>query len=424
MITKNTVYSISRLGIAVFFSILIVGISSAEESANPTKTFTLSDAVQLTLEKNPTLQAFSSGVRVSEARLLQSGLRPNPELDIMPENFVGSGNFARREQYQNTIQLSQLIELGGKRRARIQEAEASIGIASREFESQRLSVLSDVAKEYLQVLADQEALKLAIKTRKQAEESLKSVAAKVSSGGGNGIEKGRAEIFLVQARINEEHEEHGLKASRMKLASFWQEKELSVSELNGELFSYRTLPSYEFLVEKLRSGPELKIAEAEQLLRRAEIVVAESKSVPNIRAGIGWRQGRDWDDQSAVAQLSIPLNIFDRNQGNIEAAKVKAERQTYETKSLTLKIEAALFALYQERLHAEMEMKTLVKEILPSAENILNAAKRGYQEGRFSQLELVDVQRTNLDVRRRYIEVALAYHELSLEIDRMIGGSI
>ena len=64
------------------------------------------------------------------------------------------------------------------------------------------------------------------------------------------------------------------------------------------------------------------------------------------------------------------------------------------------------------------------KEILPLSESNLAVAKKGYHDGRFSQFELLDTQRTLLEARERHIETALNYHTLSLEIDRLIGGRI
>ena len=94
-------------------------IQITKESKEP---ITLKSAVVLALLHNPHLKAFSFEKRAREARILQSGLLPNPKLSIYLEDGTGSGEFSgfsRFGQSQTTIQLSQLIELGGKRASRI-----------------------------------------------------------------------------------------------------------------------------------------------------------------------------------------------------------------------------------------------------------------------------------------------------------------
>ena len=83
---------------------------------------TLQQVLASTIEGSPQLASYSWEVRASEAHILQAGLRPNPELSVIPENFLGSGAFKDQVQYQNTLQLSQLIELGEKRELRKEAA--------------------------------------------------------------------------------------------------------------------------------------------------------------------------------------------------------------------------------------------------------------------------------------------------------------
>jgi outer membrane protein TolC len=88
----------------------------------PGAVVTLRQALSLALMRNPELKAFSIEVRALEARELQAGLLPNPEVNIEGEDFGGSGDFRGDNVLQTTIQLSQLIQLAGKRSKRRQLA--------------------------------------------------------------------------------------------------------------------------------------------------------------------------------------------------------------------------------------------------------------------------------------------------------------
>ncbi len=76
---------------------------------------TLADALALALERSPKLASFSAEVRAREARTLQAGLLPNPEIEGSFEDFGGSGERRGAGSAESTLRLSQPIELGGKR---------------------------------------------------------------------------------------------------------------------------------------------------------------------------------------------------------------------------------------------------------------------------------------------------------------------
>jgi cobalt-zinc-cadmium efflux system outer membrane protein len=127
-------------------------IQIKKESKEP---ITLKNAVALALMHNPHLKAFSFEKRAKEARALQSGLRPNPKLNISVEDAAGSGGFNGFDQSQTTIQLSQLIELGGKRAARLRSNNLSKKLADWDYETKRMDVLTQVARSYALLLKSQ-----------------------------------------------------------------------------------------------------------------------------------------------------------------------------------------------------------------------------------------------------------------------------
>src|SRR5215213_3524701 len=84
----------------------------------PTGVLTLREALALALTENPELGPFAWQARANEARILQAGLRHNPELGLQVEDIFGTGSFSGGGEAQTTLQLSHVIELGGKRTAR------------------------------------------------------------------------------------------------------------------------------------------------------------------------------------------------------------------------------------------------------------------------------------------------------------------
>src|SRR5438445_12675296 len=113
----------------------LAAFSHFVSAADLTGQVTLAQALALTLKQNPELAAFSWDLRSAEARILQARLRPNPEFGLQSEAFGGNKQSTGFSHSQPTLQLSQLLELARKRRARLQEATFGREIAKLDYES-------------------------------------------------------------------------------------------------------------------------------------------------------------------------------------------------------------------------------------------------------------------------------------------------
>ncbi len=110
---------------------------------NPTSAVSLRDAVSLALVQSPDLLAFDAGRRAAEARMLQAGRLPNPVLGTLIEDVGGSNRATDGASIvlpQTTVQLSQLVELGGKRAARQRLAGLDRDLVNWDYEAARLDV--------------------------------------------------------------------------------------------------------------------------------------------------------------------------------------------------------------------------------------------------------------------------------------------
>jgi cobalt-zinc-cadmium efflux system outer membrane protein len=117
----------------------------------------------------------------------------------------------------------------------------------------------------------------------------------------------------------------------------------------------------------------------------------------------------------------MPLPIFDRNQGRVDEAQARQEQTLAEKRTVEIRLSTVLFSLYQELRHAKTAFQSLQDTILPEAKDALSLAQEGFGQGRFSYLELIDAQRTFAEVEGERIEVAAAYQQLLLGIERLIG---
>ncbi len=150
-----------------------------DEPAGP---LTLRQALALTLTRSPELAAVSYDVRIAEARILQAKLLPNPELGLEAEDIVGSGAFSNAGRSENTLQLGQLIELGGKRRARAREAGLGRDLARFDYETKKREVFVKTAENFIDVLAGQRRVALSEELVQLASSFIPAVEKRVEAG--------------------------------------------------------------------------------------------------------------------------------------------------------------------------------------------------------------------------------------------------
>jgi outer membrane protein, heavy metal efflux system len=171
-------------------------------------------------------------------------------------------------------------------------------------------------------------------------------------------------------------------------------------------------------------NPELIRFASEDRLRDAEIRLAQSQARPNLTVGVGIRRFQATGDIGLTAGFSMALPLFDRNQGAIAAARVRRQQTQAQEQATRIRLQAQLFALYQQLLSSRDLLSTLQGEALPQARAALDQTQVGYDRGRFSYLELGVAQQELVSLRAAVIDTAADYHRLIAEIERLTAEPI
>ncbi len=394
------------------------GPATADDSSG---VLSLQEAVSHALEASPELAIFSAEMRASEARLVHARVRRNPDAAVEFEDFAGSGVLAGAGQMQTTLRLSNLVELGGKRARRREVAANARDLAGLEYEIKRIDVLANVTARFIAVVGAQETLVLARETTASAEATLRIIRQRVEAGRTSLLEEKKAAVALARSRIEEARAERELTAERTRLAATWGSAAAEFDRAEADLFTLDTLPAFDSLVTRIAGSPEIARWTTERRLRESEIRLARTKRTPDVTVSAGGRRLEDSGDYGFVAGVSLPLSIFDRNQGGVAESQALLDKSAAAQRAAETEWRAAISSLHQNLLSASNEVESTNGEILPQAEESLRIAELGYREARFSYLELADAQRTLLEVRRQHLAAAMTYHLIVVEIERLTG---
>ena len=403
-------------------TICLAGAASPPaQPLEPTGDIALRDALSLALQYNPELAAFSIEVRVAEARTLQAGLRPNPEVDIAVEHFAGSGTLRGFDGAETTIQIGQLIELGGKRWKRARVASLERDLAGWDYEAKRADVLTETSKSFVDVLAGQERLTLTRELLRLAEQTFDTVSARVKAGKVSPVEETKAGVALSNSRIEHARAQRSLEAARKKLVAAWGSGVPAFERAVGPLDRVSPIPPADRLTQEIRGNPDIARWATEKEQRRIAAALQDAIRIPDLTLAAGVRDYRESGDSAFVAGASVPLPLFNRNQGGILESRRRLAKAERESAAAETRVRAALAETYQALSTAVSEIDALKTTVIPGAQSAFDAASEGYRQGKFGYLDVLDAQRTLFEARGQYVSALATYHKAVADLDRAIG---
>jgi cobalt-zinc-cadmium efflux system outer membrane protein len=175
------------------------------------------------------------------------------------------------------------------------------------------------------------------------------------------------------------------------------------------------------LVARLDANPDTLRFVSERRLRDAELELAQARARADIGVTAGIRRLQRTRDQAFVVGVTVPLGAADRARSAADEAAALRALTDVDAEAHRVRVEAELFALYQELLHAITEAEALRSNIVPEMEAALAATRGAFERGRYSLLEWVDAQSELIVVQRELINASASAHLYLAEIERLTG---
>lgn len=390
----------------------------------PTGALTLRQVLALALMHNPELAAFSWEVRAGEARVLQASLRPNPEVAVGSEHFGGTGAVSGMGAAETTLAFSQLIETAGKRAKRTRVATLERDLAGWSYESRRLDVLTEATASFVDVLTVQQRLALLEELAGLAEKVCATIAERVTAGKSSPAEEMRAGVALANTRVEVQHAQRELELKRKRLAAAWGSTNVTFNRVEGELTTVKPIPTDEQLATLVSQNPDVARWVTEMEERRAVLELEKARRIPDVAPWVGPRYYSAGSDVGFLAGISVPLPLFNRNQGAIREAQYRVAQAADARKAAALQAHKALLGAYQSLSVAFVEASALQTDVMPLAQKAYEATNERYLLGKFGFVDVLDAQRALFEARTHYIQTLGDYHKAVAEVERLIGQSL
>ncbi|OYY02933.1 MAG: cobalt-zinc-cadmium resistance protein, partial [Mehylophilales bacterium 35-46-6] len=368
----------------LFLSVFILpSMARAEYSQEPTKNLqaqtiesanglTLQTALTLALEANPEISVAIREREAIEGVVTQAGTRPNPSISTSIQD-------TRRDTRQVFLQLNQEIELGNKREARIEAADAFYNKASAKLESKKAEIHANVVTTFYEVLAGQERLKLSRSSVEVANLALDAASKRVKAGKSSPVEETKSKIAESSAKIEFNQAASQLSSARKRLSALWGNPLPVFESAQGDVENIPSVSSLADLSASLESSPAISLAKLEISARDSMTKIERSKATPNITISAGVLNNQELGGlNQALLGLSVPIPVFDRNQGNLQEAVSRQYKAQDELVAVRAQLLANLATQYERLNSARQTSESLRSEILPGAQSAFDAANKGF----------------------------------------------
>ena len=393
----------------------LIGMSHAQ-------TLSLQAALQRALATSPRLTAAERDIGVATGQRIQAGALINPELSYEQDNSFGSGAYRGTKSAETTLQISQAFELFGKRDARIAAGQAGVETAQIQRKAVRLEILSETAIAFLGVLGLQRRIQILDEQIAEIDKITPLLQRRVDAGASSPAETGRAEVASALVKADREGVRAALASARRELAILMGDSAPKFKSVSGRLDALGRPPSFQAVVAGIDANPQLVRWTAVYAQRNAELLLARLRPYPDVRLTAGWRHFNSTNDDAVRLSLSVPIPVFDQNQGNIlsaqeSLAKTKAEREANRNTLIVLAGRA-----YDSLQGSLRELAVLRDTAIPKSRQAADAISQGYGQGRFSLLEVLDAQASMAQAQLREQEAQQNFHTAVATIEGLVGN--
>ncbi|RMT82441.1 Outer membrane efflux protein [Pseudomonas viridiflava] len=408
MLGSRRVSGLTRMRAGALCMLLIAPVWATAQGLS------LPQAIDAAFKQNPDLAAARWEIGVAEGERQQAGLIPNPVVSWEAED-------TRSETRTTTVMLSQALELGGKRGARIEAASRGQDAARIELERRGNELRAEVVQAFYAAARAQAGLDLARQSRSLAERGLHVAEGRVKAGKTSPVEATRAQVQLAETDLLVRRAETLKINSYRELARATGSASTSFDRLDYTHLSPGQSPPSSTLLSLINQTAELRLAQAQIDQQEATLGSERAKRTPDLTVSVGSQYSREDRERINVVGLSMPIPLFDRNQGNVLSAARRTDQARDLRNAVELKLRTQVQSALDQWSTAAREVESFNRIILPAAQRAVDTATRGFEMGKFGFLDVLDAQRTLISARSQYLESLAIATDASVTVERIYG---
>jgi len=380
---------------------------------------TLEAIEQLAMANNPAIQQASAAAAQASGIRTQVGLKPNPTIGYNGTQLGDVGTD------QHTAFISQTFVRGDKLAWNQQVIGHDVNAMNWQIETQRQRIRTDIRLAFYDALAAQRRLQLAQDFRGVAMEGVSVSMRRVEAKVGTRPDVLQSEIQLSEVNLSVQQAEFELAAALNELAALAGVTEFGATTLIGDLDAIAEARNLESeFAQIVAASPQLAAAHAAVDRAKANLQRQRIQAIPNVTAQLGVGADNGTNSAFANAQLSMPLPIYNKNQGNVRAAYAEYCAATQNVQRIRQSIRSDLARVMREFNIADATVRQYRESILPKADETLKLIREAQNAGEFDFLRVLTARRAYFDANLRYVTALGKLAQANAKIDGLLlsGG--
>ena len=368
---------------------------------------TLEQVQKIASESNPTLQQAGAEIRAAKARQQQAGLYPNPTVAYTGDEIRGGSVGGGKQGFF----VQQTVVTGGKLGLSREVFGKEVKLAEIEAEEQKTRVESAVKMAFLRVLAAQELLYARRDLAAIAQDATETLRRLMNTGQADESEMLEVEVEAQRMRMSARMQENTLREEWRSLAAVIGQPGLPLATVAGDLEKGWPEVNEEEAVESIaKQSPAVRIADEAETRAQTVLSRARREGTPDIqiRGGLEYNHevlgsapfAKGWE---GIAEVAVQIPLFNRNQGNITAARADIDRAKQEKLRIALTLRERAASVVDQYANARLMAVEYRDEILPRAKKAYGLMVDRYGRMLASYPRVLDAQRKLYELQLEYI---------------------
>jgi cobalt-zinc-cadmium efflux system outer membrane protein len=368
---------------------------------------TLEQVQEIAGESNPTLRQAEAEIRAAKARQQQSGLYPNPTVAYTGDEIRGGSGGGGKQGFF----VQQTVATGGKLGLSREVFGKDVKLAEIEAEEQKMRVQSAVKMAFLRVLAAQELLYARRDMANIAQDAAETQRRLMNTGQADETEVLEAEVEGQRMRMSARMQENTLREEWRSLAAAIGQPDLPLTTVAGDMEKGWPDVNEEEAVEAIaKQSPAVRIAETAEARAQSVLSRARREAIPDIqvRGGMEYNNellgsvpfAKGWE---GIAEVAVLIPLFNRNQGNVAAARADIDRAGQEKKRIALTLRERAAMAVDQYANARLMAVEYRDDMLPLAKKAYGLMVEKYGQMLASYPRVLESQRKLYELQIEYI---------------------
>ncbi len=395
--------------------------------------FTWQDVKQKFAAANPTLKAAQLNIDESRAAEVTAFLRPNPDLSLTVDGFQVTPNGGVWRPLSGVLEtpaVSYLHERRHKRELRRDSARASTAVAQSTYSDQERTLLFNLRNAFVGVLQAKAVLQNARENLGYWDRELGVNRTRYNAGDLALVDLNRLELQRVQFEADFETAQVNLRTAKIQLLTLLNDRTpIERFDVSGAYdFKEELMPLEEFRMAALETRPDLKAAMQNVELAKInhQLALANGSTDPTFS---GWFShnpsfSNPFASETVGGSVSIPLRIFDRNQGEKAKTQIDIGRNERLRDATQASVLSDVDSSYWTLVETLNLLKPYKAKYLPLAEDNRNRISFSFQNGGASLLDFLDAEKAYRDTRLAYLNLIGSYLVAAAQMNMAVGREV